>query len=328
MKDYLSIEPESAIEKSNTNRDLGLTKEEVEKRKKEYGLNELPVAVISIVAPILAEGHFDMESLIDFGVIMAIVLIDAILETVQTIKARKSMDALKSLSKPKTVVLRDGQQFEIDASDLVPGDIVILEAGRYVPADLRIIESSELMIDEAVLTGESIPVKKSHLQIEQTNILAEMTNIAFMSTFTTNGRAVGIVIETGAGTEIAITLAIGVIPECLSAVVSITLSMSTKRMAKDNVIVKKLASVETLGSVNVICTDKTGTLTQNRMTVTKMIMDNKIVSGDSYAKEKSDNHMDLFLKSLVLCNDSVTEGKERIGDPTELALVDYAEKLG
>jgi Ca2+-transporting ATPase len=124
---------------------------------------------------------------------------------------------------------------------------------------------------------------------------------------------------------VAITLAVGVIPESLAAVVSITLSLSTKRMAKNNVIVKKLAAVETLGSVNVICTDKTGTLTENRMTVKKIIVNNEIVAAETYLKEATDIHKNLFLKSLVLCNDSVTEGKERLGDPTELALVDYAE---
>lgn len=124
---------------------------------------------------------------------------------------------------------------------------------------------------------------------------------------------------------VAITLAIGVIPESLAAVVSITLSFSTKRMAKQNVIVKKLASMETLGSVNVICTDKTGTLTQNKMTVKKVIMNNDVINADKYINSGLDQHQDLFLKALVLCNDSVTEDKERIGDPTELALVDYAE---
>src|SRR5699024_6272603 len=127
---------------------------------------------------------------------------------------------------------------------------------------------------------------------------------------------------------VAITLAIGVIPESLSAVVSITLSLSTKRMAKNNVIVKKLAAVETLGSVNVICTDKTGTLTQNKMTVKKVVFNNEIISDEDYKKSSTDIHKDLFLKALVLCNDSVTEGTERIGDPTELALVDYADQLG
>ncbi|KAJ3616143.1 hypothetical protein Zmor_012035 [Zophobas morio] len=124
------------------------------------------------------------------------------METVQAVKARKSMDALKTLSKPKAVVVRNGQQQEIDASDLVVGDVVVLEAGKYVPADLRIIESSDLMIDESILTGESLMVEKTHEAVADTKILAEMKNIAFMSTFTTNGRAVGVVIRIGVKTEI------------------------------------------------------------------------------------------------------------------------------
>jgi Ca2+-transporting ATPase len=140
--------------------------------------------------------------MIDFYVIISIIVIDATMETIQTIKARKSMDALKTLSKPRAVVLRNGQQQEIDASDLVVGDIVILEAGKYVPADLRIIEQSELMIDESILTGESLMVEKTHLPVPETAILAEMKNIAFMSTFTTNGRAIGVVVRVGVATEI------------------------------------------------------------------------------------------------------------------------------
>ncbi|WP_339020263.1 cation-translocating P-type ATPase [Spiroplasma endosymbiont of Atherix ibis] len=405
---------DSELEKKlETNIKEGLTNDQVESKRAKYGLNELPqgkvtpwylvflktlvepillvlmgAAIISIVAPIISNGgHIKPSEFIDAAVILSIVLIDAILETVQTIKARKSMDALKSLSKPKAIVIRNDMQQEIDASDLVPGDIVVLEAGKYIPADLRIIESSDLVIDEANLTGESLPVEKTHLALkEATTILAEMKNIAFMSTFITSGRAIGVVIKTGQETEIgkiaksinenekestplekklnsftywisglsfilavlifttlffsgdqkawanylmvAITLAIGVIPECLAAVVSITLSISTKKMVKQHVIIKKLQAVETLGNVNFICTDKTGTLTQNKMTVKKMIMDNKIISSNEYAQEKNDNHMDLFLKALVLCNDSVTEGTERIGDPTELALIDYAEIIG
>ncbi|AHI52946.1 cation-translocating P-type ATPase [Spiroplasma culicicola] len=414
MDEYLSKNKKSIENSLETNLEEGLTSEQVIEKQKLIGKNELPqgkvtpwyviflktliepiqliliaAAVISVIAPLAASGfsHIATEDFIDCIVIMSIVLIDSILETVQAIKARKSMDALKSLSKPKAVVIRNDMQQEIDASELVPGDIVVLEAGKYVPAELRIIESNDLMIDESILTGESVPVEKIDHEINnKTTILAEMKNIAFMSTFTTAGRAIGVVIKTGVNTEIgkiatsinendeehtplekklsfftlivalisfligalifvtlflsgdknnwseylmvAITLAIGVIPECLAAIISITLSFSTKRMAQENVIVKKLQAVETLGSVNVICTDKTGTLTQNKMTVKKMIMDNQILESKSYAKEKNDRHMDLFLKSLVLCNDSVTEGSERIGDPTELALVDYAEIIG
>ncbi|WP_342274765.1 cation-translocating P-type ATPase [Spiroplasma endosymbiont of Cantharis lateralis] len=413
MDENLLSSDKELEKKLETNIKKGLTTEEVLEKQQKFGKNELPkgkitpwyliflktlvepillvlmgAAVISIIAPIISnKGHIEASEFIDAIVIFSIVLIDAILETVQTIKARKSMDALKSLSKPKTVVIRNDMQQEIDASELVPGDIVVLEAGKYVPAELRIIEASDLSIDESILTGESVPVQKTHLALkESTTILADMKNIAFMSTFTTSGRAIGLVIKTGVETEIgkiaksineneeestplekklnsftywisglsfilailifttlffsgdqkawanylmvAITLAIGVIPECLAAVVSITLSISTKKMVKQNVIIKKLQAVETLGNVNFICTDKTGTLTQNKMTVKKMIMDNKVIASKEYAKEKNDKHMDLFLKALVLCNDSVTEGNERIGDPTELALVDFAETIG
>jgi Ca2+-transporting ATPase len=405
----LTSSPDEICQTLNVDAAVGLNEESKTAHAEKYGKNEMPVekvapwwvifaktliepiqiiliiaALVSVLAPLGAHNWvFNQEDMIDFYVIISIIVIDATMETIQTIKARKSMDALKTLSKPRAVVLRNGQQQEIDASDLVVGDIVILEAGKYVPADLRIIEQSELMIDESILTGESLMVEKTHLPVPETAILAEMKNIAFMSTFTTNGRAIGVVVRVGVATEIgkiaaslsstkeeatplekrltnfsywvagvafligiiifvslffigdhsnwaeylmvAITLAVGVIPESLAAVVSITLSLSTKRMAKNNVIVKKLAAVETLGSVNVICTDKTGTLTENRMTVKKIIVNNEIVAAETYLKEATDIHKNLFLKSLVLCNDSVTEGKERLGDPTELALVDYAE---
>lgn len=413
MDKYLSKSNKEIEQDLETNLEEGLTSQHVDERIKQYGRNELPqgkvtpwflvflktliqpiqiilmvAALISVIAPLISNNwHVHFEIFIDFIVIMAIVLIDGILETIQEVKARKSMDALKEISKPRTVVIRDDAQREIDAAELVLGDVVVLEAGKYIPAELRIVEASDLMIDESILTGESVPVEKSSGPLNKTtSILAEMKNIAFMSTVVTAGRAVGVVIKTGKDTEIgkiatsinendegktplekkfnrftmiialisfvigiaifltlfisgdrgawanhlmvAITLAIGVIPECLAAIISITLSFSTKRMAKENVIVKKLQAVETLGSVNVICTDKTGTLTQNKMTVKKIIANNQIIEVKDYLTEKKDEHIDLFLKSLVLCNDSVTEGTERIGDPTELALVDFAELMG
>ncbi|UZQ30135.1 MAG: cation-translocating P-type ATPase [Spiroplasma phoeniceum] len=409
MEEYISHNNSNLETNLKTNFETGLTSEEVIVRQKQYGKNELPkskvspwyvifgkaliepiqliliaAAVISVIAPMIGNNwQIQGEYFIDFSVIAAIVILDAILETIQTVKARKSMAALKSLSKPKAVVIRNDSQQEIPANELTVGDIVILEAGKYVPAELRIIEQSDVFIDEAILTGESVPVHKTAHPIEPTTILAEMKNIAFMSTFITAGRAVGVVIKVGQQTEIgkiattineteetatnlekkltkfsywiaglsfiiaiviflalyfngnksgwtnylmvSITLTIGVIPESLSAVVSITLSFSTKRMAKQNVIVKKLASMETLGSINVICTDKTGTLTQNKMTVKKVLINNAVINADEYVNSSLDQQQDLFLKALVLCNDSVTEDKERIGDPTELALVDYAE---
>ncbi|WP_444849122.1 cation-translocating P-type ATPase [Mesoplasma lactucae] len=406
--------PTQEVEKDlDTNIETGLTDKQVEARLSKYGKNVLPqgkvrpwyitfllalveplqiilmiAAVISVLAPRIGDWHQPVHAsdFIDFIVIIAIVVIDAVLETVQTVKARKSVDSLKTLSKPRAVVMRDGKQMEIDAADLVPGDIVLIEAGRFIPAELRILESSEFTVDESILTGESLPVNKNANPIKPTTILADKTNICFMNTFAVNGRAVGVVIKTGEETEIgkiaatinantdtktplekkltkfsywisvfavliavvifvslyftgeknawsnylmvAITLAIGVIPESLAAVVSITLSFSTKRLAEENVIVKKLASVETLGSVNVICTDKTGTLTQNRMTVQKVITDNKVVDAKEYVNLANNFEKDIFKKLLLLPNDAVTEGEERIGDPTELALVDFAEKMG
>ncbi|AXK51154.1 cation-translocating P-type ATPase [Spiroplasma alleghenense] len=396
-----------------TNLENGLEVEEAEKRLLENGPNEIPkgkvthwlviflktlmeplqlillaAAIISVFTSLVASNwEVSADNFIDFIVIICIVIIDGVLETVQEVKARKSMDSLKSFTKPRAVVIRSGHQQEIDASDIVVGDLIVLEAGKYVPADLIMIETSELMVDESILSGESVPVFKTSNPLEkETSILGDMKNAAFMSTFTTAGRGIGMVVRTGSQTEIgkiaesinendesktplekklikfsywiallafligifvfltmflkgnpqfwpsylmvSITLAIGVIPECLAAVVSISLSFSTKRMARENVIVKKLASVETLGSVNVICTDKTGTLTVNRMTIKKIMHDNKILSSEEYLKLKKNEQKKLFLQSLVLPNDSVTEGKERIGDPTELALVDFAELAG
>lgn len=412
MNDYKTqnlTEVESSLKTDFKN---GLTEAEANLRLIKNGKNALPVkkptpaivlffkalarpiqivlfiaAIISIIAPLIAKHtlkpHF--EDFIDFIVIMFVILLDATLETVQEIRARKSVDALKSLSQPKAIVIRDQISREIDATDLVVGDIVVLEAGKYVPAELRLIETSDCMVDESILTGESVSVEKTPEAIKKTKILSDMKNIAFMSTFITSGRAVGVVIETGVNTEIgkiskavsenedqttslgrkinkfsylisfiavvisafifllflftgnkhswanylmvAITLAIGVIPESLSAIVSITLSFSTKRMVKENVIVKKLESIETLGSVNVICTDKTGTLTQNKMTIEKVIWNNEVINSNDFINLKANEAKKMFLKALVLPNDSITENGERIGDPTELALVDFAEMM-
>lgn len=409
MEEYISQDNNNLKNLLKTNFKTGLTLEEIIIRQKKYGKNILPknkvipwyiifskaliepiqliliiASIISVIAPIIGNNwKIKNEYFIDFSVIIIIVILDAILETIQTIKARKSVAALKSLSKPKAVVIRNNSQQEIPSRELTIGDIVILEAGKDVPAELRIIEQSDVFIDEAILTGESIPVHKTSLPIKPTKILSEMKNIAFMSTFITSGRAIGVVIKIGKKTEIgkitttinktketttnlekkltkfsywisglsfiiaviiffslylngnkngwanylmiAITLAIGVIPESLSAVVSITLSFSTKRMAKQNVIVKKLTSIETLGNINILCTDKTGTLTKSKMTVKKIIINNNVIDANKYVNSVFNKHKDFFLKSFVLCNDSITENKERIGDPTELALVDYAE---
>ncbi|AHI53879.1 cation-transporting ATPase [Spiroplasma sabaudiense Ar-1343] len=413
MKEICTKTKKELAKSFETDLESGLTQEEAQIRLEKNGRNELPkgkvthwvviflktlleplqlillaAAIISVVTSLVASNwEVSGETFVDFIVIICIVIIDGVLETVQEVKARKSMDSLKSFTKPHAIVIRSGLQQDIDASELVIGDLVVLEAGKYVPADLIIIEASDLMVDESILSGESVPsLKTSHHLAKETAILADMKNAAFMSTFTTAGRAIGMVVKTGIQTEIgkiaesinendeaktplekklikfsywialaalvigvlifltmflkgnskfwpsylmvAITLAIGVIPECLAAVVSISLSFSTKRMARENVIVKKLASVETLGSVNVICTDKTGTLTVNRMTIKKIMENNEVLDSNAFLKKTNSSQRELFLQSLVLPNDSVTQGKERIGDPTELALVDFAELAG
>lgn len=318
-------------------------------------------------------------------VIVIIVVINAIIGTVQEVRSQKSLDALKQLSTPQVTVRRNGETVEVDSTSLVPGDIVVLDAGKFIPADLRIVESAQLQIDESALTGESVPVdKKSAAITDEGNIaLGDQINMAFMSTFITNGRAVGVVIGTGLNTEIgkiasmiseapdtktplqeklaqltkvvsilafvlggiilgleifmgnvvgealisAITLAVAVIPESLPVIVSIVLAISVSRMVKHHAIIKKLPAVETLGAVNVICSDKTGTLTQNKMTVVKYLLNNKTYEPDKF--DLNDTTHEIFLRSLELCNDSFFNDDEQpIGDPTEVALTAFASLQG
>ncbi|QHX35935.1 P-type Ca2+ transporter type 2C [Spiroplasma sp. TIUS-1] len=416
-----SLTPEDVVKKYKSNPDKGLSQDELAVNIERFGKNQIkqkkpkspwviffhtliePIqlilvfaAFVSLVAPIMsaANGHVDYTEFIDFIVIIAIVFIDGTMQTIQGIKAEKSVEALNSLTKPKCLVIRDGNQLEIESSELTIGDIVILEAGRYIPADLRILDSSNLMIDESNLTGESVPVEKNHFALaSNSKILGELSNIAFMSTFITNGRATGIVVKIGDETEIgkiskmisetkkektmleqkinkfsivvagasiivgilffvtlmivspdsgnneglewlshlmvALTLAIGLIPECLGAAVSIALSISTKRMVKNNMIVKKLSVVEALGGVNVICTDKTGTLTQNKMTCEKIIYKGQIINSDDWLTRINESEQAIRMtQGIILCNDSVIQNGEKIGDPTELAFVEYAHLMG
>ncbi|WP_339022321.1 cation-translocating P-type ATPase [Spiroplasma endosymbiont of Crioceris asparagi] len=408
-----NIDKKDILDKYNVTLEAGLSSQQVEENYNKFGKNEIqeskkesifslfiktlmePIqlillfaALISFVEPLITK-NYKFTAYIDCVVILLIVIIDSILELVQEIKTQKSVTSLKKLTKPKCVVIRNSMPVEITAAELTLGDIVLLEAGRYVPADLRLLDASNLTIDESNLTGESTQVWKTADSIQkETNILAEMKNIAFSSTFVTNGRAVGIVIKIGEETEIgkiskmiveapakktlleksidkftykiaiisvlvgiiffvgleivnsgkdtwfdnlmvSITLAIGLIPECLAAAISIALSVSTKRMVKNNMIVKKISVVESLGSVNVICTDKTGTLTQNKMTVEKIIINNEIVESGVWLNSWEDNEQNnKFIQSMILCNDSMIQDGERIGDPTELAFIDFSQQIG
>ena len=362
-----------------------LTNEEIAKRQQEYGLNELVeekkknvfqvflkqfadfLVIILIIAAIVSAALGDVESSV---VILVVITMNGILGTVQTIKAEHSLQSLKELSMPLAKVIRDGQVMKISSKELTIGDVVCLEAGDYVPADGRIIESAGLKIDESMLTGESLVVDKTDTVIEEEKPLAERTNMVSSGSLVSFGRGSYIVTSIGMNTEIgkiasllkatsekrtplqisldkfgqklsiiilifcailftlniiqgenienafmfAVALAVAAIPEALSSIVTIVLSFGTQKMAKENAIIRKLQAVEGLGSISVICSDKTGTLTQNKMTIE-----------DAYCL--NDDNLKLA-KYSILCNDASIRDDEQIGDPTEVAFVVWAENLG
>ncbi len=395
----------------------GLGNEEVILRLEKYGFNELKekekeslikkiinqlkdfLVIILIGASLVSAAAGET---IDAFVIIAIVVINGILGVVQEGKAEKALEALKKMSSPHAKVIRNANITIIESKELVPGDIVIIEAGDIVPADIRLTESYNLKVEEASLTGESIPTDKDAKILEDKEIqIADRLNMAYMSTIVTYGRGKGIVTNTGIETEVgkiadaiqkskeevtplqkkldelgkwlgiicivicalvfamgvyrgqgvlemfmvAVSLAVAAIPEGLPAVVTIVLALGMKRMATRNAIVRKLLAVETLGCVNVICSDKTGTLTQNEMTAVKAYTNNKNydITGNGYEPEGEfkvdstkidvleDKSLSFLLTSALLCNDSNLEKKEDqgwgiIGDPTEGALVVAASK--
>ena len=375
----------------------GLSDNEVKKRKESFGNNALKekkrkgilkvffnqfkdlLVGILIVAGIISIITDNVESTL---VIFVVILLNAILGTVQYFKAEQSLEALKSLTAAKCRVIRNGVKQEILSKDIVPGDILFLEAGDLIAADGRIIENHLLKVNESSLTGESLAVEKSVEVLSDGEIpLSERKNMVFGGTLVTYGRAIAVVTATGMDSELgkianlmentkaketplqksldkfsgklaiiiiticiivfvleiyrnesilnalmfAVALAVAAIPEALSSIVTIVLALGTEKMAKENAIIKDLKAVEGLGAVSVICSDKTGTLTQNKMTVQKVYVDNNVIEGREL---KKDNLAHTFLiNNALLCNDSVTvEGKE-IGDPTEVALVNLGEEL-
>lgn len=319
-----------------------------------------------------------LDEVTDAIIILLVVLINAVIGVVQESKAEAALEALKNLSSPTAMVRRNGKIMEIPAAELVVGDVVILEAGRIIPADLRLIQSINLKIEESALTGESVPVDKDANFISSAEIgIGDRINMAYSSTSVAYGRGEGVVVYTGMNTEIgkiatmlndseeeltplqerlndlgkvlgivaivivvamfgialiqkrdmiemfitAIALAVAAIPEGLTAVVTIVLALGVSRMVKVNTIVRKLPAVETLGAVSTVCSDKTGTLTQNKMTVTKVYLDGELKNVNDLNYDKNT----MFMNGFVLCNDASTAHNERIGDPTELALLDMGK---
>jgi Ca2+-transporting ATPase len=427
MKPWYQLSSERIVALLHTDLIHGLMSVEVATRQHDYGFNELMekgreslfqkfqkqfkdlLVLILLAASIIS---FFVGDITDSLVIISIVILNASLGVFQESKAEKALEALKKMAAPAAKVVRDGNVTLIPARELVPGDVVILEAGDYIPADLRIMETANLKVEEASLTGESVPVEKNRMEIEEEVALGDRHNIGFMSTVVTYGRGKGIVVETGMRTEIgkiaemmqsskedstplqkkleefgrnlgflgiivcatvfvmgvytgyqatgsldiklvqlmlmtAISLAVAAIPEGLPTVVTIVLALGMQRMVKKNAIVKKLHAVETLGSTTVICSDKTGTLTQNQMTVIQAAVYAKtfVVSGEGYKPEGHftldqnivdiglEKDLDLLLRGAMLCNDAQIQLPETqtwavIGDPTEGALLVAAAKGG
>ncbi|MCR5490786.1 MAG: cation-translocating P-type ATPase [Bacilli bacterium] len=406
--------PEQAFDELSVNPEVGLSKEEAAKRLAENGPNQLKekpkdpwykilwgniadpmtlilaiAAIISLVLGIvnIAQGKVpageEWQEFMDVVIIFGVVAINAVIGTVQEMKAEKALEALKKMSAPKATVRRGGELLEIPASELVKGDIVILEEGRTVPADLRLIKGFAIKCDEASLTGESVPAEKDPtLTLSEEVGVGDRINIAYMSTPVVYGHGEGVVVGTGMDTEIgkiasmlageeedltplqkqlaklskflgyltigiviamlivkilwslangnigeawsqalldSVALAVAAIPEGLTAVVTIVLAMGMTKMVNVNTIVRRLASVETLGAVSVICSDKTGTLTQNKMTVVAAFADGRYVEQSEFDKE----HLGLLAKGMSLCSDAKVDGGV-YGDPTEVALVEFA----
>lgn len=376
----------------------GLTSFQVDDRQKQYGLNEMdqqekesPLQIFLsqfkdlLVIVLIVAGFISMATgeIVSSIVIFIVITINAILGTVQTLKARKSLESLSKLSMPHVKVIRDGQLHQIVSNELTIGDLVYVEAGDVIEGDGRLIESANLQVNESALTGESLPQEKQLEVIAGEVGIADQTNMVFSSGLVTNGTGKYIVTKIGMNTEIgkiatmlenakerktplqltledfskkltisicvicaiilamnvivahediwdalliAVALAVAAIPEALNSIVTIVLSISTQKMVKEHAIIKQLNAVESLGCVSVICSDKTGTLTQNKMKVMELFLNNEVIKPEML--DVKDHSHDVLLKSCLLCNNAVSNGSTQIGDPTEIALLDLFDRYG
>ncbi len=413
---WFEKEVEEVEKELNTNTKKGLSQEQVAQKREKYGFNELQAAkkktliqrfidqfkdfsiIVLIIAAIVSGivGISEGEGITDTIIILIVVIVNAIIGVAQETKAEKSLEALQKLSDHVAKVIRDGQIQVVASKELVPGDIVVLDTGDYIPADLRIIEAINLKSQESSLTGESVPVEKNEKSISDPETgIGDRINMLFSSSLITYGRGKGIVVETGMNTEVgkiagminqtekqetplqqklnklgktlgivaiviciiifaigilqgkeaiqmfmtAVSLAVAAIPEGLVAVSTIVLAIGVQKMVKKHAIVKRLPAVETLGSSTVICSDKTGTLTQNKMTVQKIFFNNQMQDLDAVIKrveglekvnrlELKDKELTELVYANILCNDTKVDSDGNLtGDPTETALVDMAFKL-
>ena len=396
MSEYYQLPGREVLKKLNGSEEP-LTSQQVREHQEKYGRNELAegkketilhiflgqykdfLVMILIAAAIVSGLLRDVESAV---VILVVITINAVLGTMQTVKAEQSLDSLKKLSAPEAKVMRDGNLVQIPSAEVTVGDIVYLDAGDYIPADGRILECASLKTDESALTGESLGVEKSTEPVKGEVSLGDRTNMVYSGCFATYGRASFAVTAIGMETEVgkiagllnqasqkqtplqisldqfgkklsililifcgilfgiqvmrggdagdaflfAVALAVAAIPEALSSIVTIVLSFGTQKMAKEHAIIRKLQAVEGLGSVSVICSDKTGTLTQNRMTVEDYYVNGIRIPAEGIDLENPQESM--LLLSSILCNDASNAEGAEIGDPTEIALINLGDRFG